>query len=98
MEEDAFSYIPNYKTNEPLESIEEFPVPSSERIPTDVFCTVITSIFAIAMLGTAIASLDLNNLQKMTYPTDQEGRHCTLDNANYNYLYFTSSNDPVLVW
>ncbi len=43
----------------------------------------------------AIFNFNLDALQKMTYPTDQMGRHCTLDNANFNYLYFTSSNDPV---
>jgi hypothetical protein len=47
------------------------------------------------MLLGAILSLDLGKLQHMTYPTDQQGRHCTLDNPNYNYLYFTSSSDPV---
>ena len=30
----------------------------------------------------------------MTYPTDSSGRHCTLDNQNYNYLYFPSPNNP----
>ena len=47
------------------------------------------------MLVGAIAGLDLGKLQRMTYPTDHQGRHCTLDNANYNYLYFTSTTDPV---
>lgn len=31
----------------------------------------------------------------MTYPTDGEGHKCTLDNPTYNYLYFTTINDPV---
>ncbi len=31
----------------------------------------------------------------MTYPTDSSGRHCTLDNPKYNYLYFTSLQDSV---
>lgn len=48
------------------------------------------------MFIAAIICLDLSSLQRMTYPTDQQGRHCTLDNSNYNYLYFSSSNDPVI--
>lgn len=95
MEEEHFAYIPIYKTNEPIQSTSELPIPSQQRIPTDLFCTIFTSIFAIAMFIAAIASMDVAKLQRMTYPTDQQGRHCTLDNQNYNYLYFASSNDPV---
>ena len=84
-----------YKTNEPLDNIFDIPIDNSQRIPTDTFCTIITALFAIAMLATAIIVLDLEKLQRMTYPTDQMGRHCTLDNPNYNYLYFTSTTDPV---
>ena len=71
------------------------PIANDQRIQTDIFCTIVTAIWAVAMLGVAIAVLDLEKLQKMTYPTDQQGRHCTLDNPNYNYLYFTSLHDPV---
>jgi hypothetical protein len=33
----------------------------------------------------------------MSYPTDQQQRHCTLDNPNYNYLYFSSLEDAVFL-
>jgi len=46
------------------------------------------------MLITAAVSFNLAQLAKMTYPTDSSGRHCTLDNPNYNYLYFPSPNNP----
>lgn len=69
-------------------------MPFQLRTSTDRFCTIITSLFAIAMLGIAIASFNLTQLAKMTYPTDSAGRHCTLDNPNYNYLYFPSPNNP----
>ena len=46
------------------------------------------------MFVMAVINLNLIKLQKMTYPTDSMGRHCTLDNANFNYLYFPSPNNP----
>ena len=95
MEEDNLTLLRNYKTNQPIESVDDLPVPSSERIQTDRFCIIFSTVFAVGMLATAIACLDLNKLKRMTYPTDQQGRHCTLDNENYNYLYFTSPTDPV---
>lgn len=98
MEEDNLNLLRNYKTNEPIESIDNLPVSSTERIQTDRFCIIVSTLFAVGMFITAIASLDLNKLQRMTYPTDQQGRHCTLDNGNYNYLYFTSPHDPVLIF
>jgi hypothetical protein len=54
-----------------------------------------SAIFGIAIFIGAIAVMDLTQLQKITYPTDSQGRMCTLDNPNYNYLYFTSFTDPV---
>lgn len=95
MEEDNLTLLRNYKTNQPIESVDDLPVPSAERIQTDRFCIIFSTLFAVGMFITAIACLDLNKLQRMTYPTDQQGRHCTLDNGNYNYLYFTSPSDPV---
>jgi hypothetical protein len=64
------------------------------RTSTDRFCTIITSLFAIGMFITAVVSFNLTQLANMTYPTDSAGRHCTLDNPNYNYLYFPSPNNP----
>lgn len=68
---------------------------SDKRTCTDLFCTIIGAAFTLLILVGAIAVMDLNNLQKITYPTDSQGRMCTLDNPNYNYLYFTSFTDPV---
>jgi hypothetical protein len=94
MEENHKIVINNYKTGEKIVNGDQLPVPFDKRTSTDVFCTVITSLFAITMLGIAIAKLNLPALQKMTYPTDSQGRHCTLDNANFNYLYFPSPKNP----
>ncbi len=73
----------------------DLPVPFSERSSTDLFCTIITAIFAIAMFVTACVVFNNQKLAYMTYPTDGEGHKCTLDNPTYNYLYFTTINDPV---
>ena len=73
----------------------ELPVPFDERTPTDVFCTVVTAIFALAMLVFSIVSLKAANLRDMTYPTDSMGRKCTLDNPVFNYLYFVNPADIV---
>lgn len=62
---------------------------------TDIFCTIITALFAIAMFVTACVVFNGQKLAYITYPTDGMGRKCTLDNPIYNYLYFTSTNDPV---
>lgn len=83
-----------YKTGEEVSNGDQLPVSFDKRISTDVFCTVFTALFAVVMLGIAIACINLPALQKMTYPTDSEGRHCTLDNQNYNYLYFPSPSNP----
>ena len=83
-----------YKTGELITNTDQLPVPFQLRTSTDLFCTIITSMFAIGMFVTAIVSFNLTQLAKMTYPTDSAGRHCTLDNANYNYLYFPSPNNP----
>lgn len=53
-----------------------------------------TALFALFMFVMAVVSFNLGQLAKMTYPTDSAGRHCTLDNSNYNYLYFPSPNNP----
>lgn len=66
-----------------------------DRICTDIFCTVFSITFSIFMLIIAIITFDINKLSRSTYPTDIEGRLCTYDNREYNYLYFTSLNDPV---
>jgi hypothetical protein len=49
------------------------------------------------MLVISIVVLDANKLGRMTYPTDTAGRHCTLDNGAFNFLYFTSPSDPVIL-
>ena len=64
---------------------------------TDLFCTVFTTIFAVTIFIASIILLDAEKLRIITYPTDGVGHKCTLDNPNYNYLYFTSFNDPVHV-
>lgn len=46
------------------------------------------------MFITALVTLNMSALQKMTYPTDSQGRHCTLDNNNFNFLYFPTPNNP----
>lgn len=74
--------------------MEQLPIKHENRVRTDVFCTFITTIFALAMLGLAIYCFRPQKLAEMTYPTDQEGRHCTLDHSSYDYLYFTSVTDP----
>lgn len=89
--------IARYANNSPITDIQELPVPFAERTPTDVFCTVCTGLAALAMLIVAIVSLNLYNLQKMTYPADSQGRHCTLDNPNFNYLYFVDPQDIVTI-
>jgi hypothetical protein len=94
MEDERKVHLRVYKTGEDITSGDELPVTSEQRIPTDVFCTVVTSLFAVGMLVLAVSRLDLPQLQKMTYPTDSAGRHCTLDNPNYNYLYFPSPSTP----
>ena len=35
------------------------------------------------------------NLQKITYPNDSDGKMCGYDDAKYPYLYFTSPSDVV---
>ena len=75
----------------------QLPIKHESRVRTDVFCTVLTILFAISMLGLAIYSFRPRKLAEMTYPTDQQGRHCTLDHSTYDYLYFTSVDDPVKI-
>lgn len=82
-----------YKTGVEITSTNDLPVPAEQRTSTDVFCTFVTSIFALTMFVIALVCLNLPALQKMTYPTDSQSRHCTLDNANYNYIYFTTPNN-----
>ena len=48
-----------YKTNEPVTSLQTIPIDNSQRIPTDIFCTIVTALWAIAMLTIAIVVLDL---------------------------------------
>ena len=36
-----------------------------------------------------------DNLNKITYPTDNQGRLCGYDLKNYPYVYYTSFTDPV---
>ena len=83
-----------YKTGELIVSGDQLPVSFNDRTSTDICCTFLTSVFALGMFIAAIVFLNLFQLQKMTYPTDSSGRHCTLDNQNYNYLYFPSPNNP----
>jgi len=47
------------------------------------------------MFVIACFTFDLNKLNSLTYPTDNNGRKCTLDNPQFNYLYFTTLNDVV---
>ncbi len=47
------------------------------------------------MLVIAFINFDYNKLVQTTYPTDIDGRLCTMDNDKYNYLYFTSPTDTV---
>ena len=53
-----------------------------------------TALFAIAMFVTACVVFNAEKLAFITYPTDQMGRKCTQDTPKFNYLYFTSANDP----
>lgn len=70
MENQSKAPIYNYKTGEVITNAEDLPVPFEKRTSTDVFCTVLTSLFAITMLVIAIANINLPALQKMTYPAD----------------------------
>ena len=49
----------------------------------------------LSMFIMSIVFLDLKKLQQITYPTDSDGKKCTLDHTNFNYLYFTSLTDAV---
>ncbi len=49
------------------------------------------------MIIIAIVCFDLEKLVSTTYPTDIDGRLCTKDNPQYNYLYFTSPSDTVYI-
>ena len=42
----------------------------------------------------------IDNLNRITYPTDNEGKLCGYDPEvlNYPYLYYTSLTDPVRVY
>lgn len=87
--------IPSYADNSEISSISQIPVSFANRLPTDVFCTVVTSLFAVGMLIFAIVSMNPTHLRDMTYPTDSMGRKCTLDNSQFNYLYFVDPSDIV---
>mgnify|MGYP007068602151 FL=1 len=49
------------------------------------------------MFVLACVVFNQQKLQYITYPTDGMGRKCTLDSPDFNYLYFTSVQDSVLI-
>lgn len=48
------------------------------------------------MIVLAVINFNLDKLNQTTYPTDIDGKLCTRDNNNYNYLYFTSPSNTVI--
>jgi len=50
------------------------------------------------MLIWAFINFNLDKLKQTTYPADIDGRLCTKDNNVYNYLYFTSPSDTVILF
>jgi hypothetical protein len=54
-----FEPLPIYKNGEPITNAASLPVPHRDRISTDVFCTIATSIFAFTMLLIAVTCVDL---------------------------------------
>jgi len=93
----------------PVSSIQQLPIKGTasyhlenERYRTDLFCTLISVLFALVLLVaagwkfTACNNLIHEvNLKKITYPVDSEGITCGLEAAGHPYLYFTSLEDPV---
>lgn len=48
------------------------------------------------MIVLAVINFNLDKLNQTTYPTDIDGKLCTRNNNNFNYLYFTSPSNTVI--
>jgi len=92
-------------------SFDQCPVPGisfitldQERKRTDVFCTVCTSIFALALFIVSCVVFNnctvihkIDNLVKMTFFSDGVGNVCGFDLPDFPIVYFASLNDAVII-
>ena len=91
-----------YEDNTKIESIDLLPVKNRKK--TDFFCTIFWAVYVLLLAlilvfvynqGTCLPTSD--NLNRITYPTDNEGKLCGYDHPDFPYVYYTTTTDPVNV-